>query len=889
MSGDELWKELRQCGSEGELVEVLRRVKHASDEVSVELDEVVAGGRAAQNHSLKRLESLRGQLATALGSSRELGSSLAGASFVALRISSKVRSIDNEHSRVKQALKYVQDIQLLKSSILGIRDAMDTRDWERAANYASKARQLPKELINGQFAKLMIPTSEVPNYPQESLTEACDSLCQLFLREFDKATKIRDMDNVSRYFRLFPLIGEETQGLDVYGKFVCGIITTQSRQLIQSRPSDGSMIYGFAMSRLFENIASIVEKHTPIVEKHYGTGRMARVVDSIQNVADSQGGLIIDTFWDEQRINKVVSEVKSYAYSYLVSSFTSSGRMAGAARSGSPSLDAQYQPRRSEDEGVDLKQVAGFVNEMSVMLNRWNLYCNFLAVRWDSFSLIDQAPASVSASASASVSASASTTASTPASASTPTATPTPSRSSTHIITPGSLIPGTSHNGSINTIPGSSSSSSGTVIPVSDEQTTTSSTLHVPSVIVSSQLKKKVDTIVNPAMESLAVFVFRRSVEKAFQLEDLPDLTQKFTPEIPVVTSVVDDVMYILNTLTQQVLSTGQTDFIKTVISSFRRILESDFVGIIQRKLRDEAPKQQLATSTPARVATPLARKPTANMSMSTSSANPSTSSGLGNPALGSSTTVAPSFGIPIMEERKLRIFLIYLNTLSVTADYTNRILRSMDVEGQLHFDDDAQLVTDTLESLSTNFRARCNDLINDGVQVVFTTVINPRLRTICSAMFRDADYMLSPEETDTEDDYTSSSHRSSSRNHSISANFAYDWNSLMAGYAHTLSPDNYNKLIALVATSLSRTIEKWIWSLEGKVNELGAIRLDRDISKIIGILTDGRYKVRDKFVRVAQIVTIVGFDDIDDEQDDIDWILSDSDRQRARQIRVDR
>jgi hypothetical protein len=763
---DELEVRLQNATSEEELISVLALIESADDNVTGSLQQLVSTGRQARSHSLKRLELLRTQLATALNISRDLSSTLGSTAFVATRISSKVRNIDTEHSRVKQALKYVEDVMALKSNILGIQDAMDTRDWERAANYVHKAMSLPSDLINGEFANKMVPTSEIPDYPADTLAKARDSLSSLFTREFERASKVRDMENVSRYFKLFPLIGHESQGLDIYGKFICGIITAQSRQLIQSRSSEGSKLYGLAMSRLFENIAAIVSQHAPIVEKHYGKGRMIRVVDKIQIEADSQGGLIIDTFWDECRIDKTVSEIRGYAYSYLVSSFS---RVA-ITRTGSP---VDPTPRRSEDEGVDLKEVASYVHEMSVMLNRWALYRSFLASRWQDF--IDPEP---------------------------------------------------------------------------------SVTWNMPDLIVNnSMFAKKVSTKISPAFESLAVFVFRRSIEKAFQLEELPDLKQRFTQESPLTTSVVDDVMYILNTLSQQLLSTGETPLIKNLIANFRRILESDFVGMIQRKLRDEAPKQQLS-GTPARVATPQGQR-------RVMSGFESWTSSLG--------------GLTGNDERRLRIFLVYMNNLSVCSGYTERILNSMDMKPIVAFEDDVEAVRDALNSLASNFRARCSDLINDGAQVVFSTVINSRLRTICSAAFKDADYMLSPSEG------------SDATFTDMSATFGHGWKSLMTGFSRMLSPENYYRLLSIVATSLSRILEKWIWSLEGKVNELGVIRLDRDISKIIASLSEGRYKVRDRFVRVAQIVMIIGLDEQEDEQEDIEWTLTDEERQKARFIRVDR
>jgi hypothetical protein len=102
------------------------------------------------------------------------------------------------------------------------------------------------------------------------------------------------------------------------------------------------------------------------------------------------------------------------------------------------------------------------------------------------------------------------------------------------------------------------------------------------------------------------------------------------------------------------------------------------------------------------------------------------------------------------------------------------------------------------------------------------------------------------------------------------------------------MSPENYGRLLTIVTSSMTRIFEKWIWSLEGKVNDLGAIALDRDVSRIIGCLSEGHYRVREKFVRVAQIVMIAGLDDPEEEAA-MDIVLSEEERVRARAMRVER
>ena len=97
--------------------------------------------------------------------------------------------------------------------------------------------------------------------------------------------------------------------------------TAQSRTRIRSRHEGAnniSLFYGLAMTRLFENIAAIVNQHAPIVERHYGKGRMAKVLDRVQDEADSQGGLIIDTYWDERSVARLLQRSRRMDFLILL-------------------------------------------------------------------------------------------------------------------------------------------------------------------------------------------------------------------------------------------------------------------------------------------------------------------------------------------------------------------------------------------------------------------------------------------------------------------------------------------------------------------------------------------------------------------------------------------
>ena len=106
---------------------------------------------------------------------------------------------------------------------------MEKKDWDEAATFIHQASLVDTSIIHGPLAMAAVPTSEIPDPPTIFLSQASDALFKLFLREFDAAAKVKDEERITRFFRLFPLIGKEKEGLDVYGRFVCGIVAGRSR------------------------------------------------------------------------------------------------------------------------------------------------------------------------------------------------------------------------------------------------------------------------------------------------------------------------------------------------------------------------------------------------------------------------------------------------------------------------------------------------------------------------------------------------------------------------------------------------------------------------------------------------------------------------------------
>ncbi|KAF1983571.1 COG4-domain-containing protein [Aulographum hederae CBS 113979] len=733
------------------------------------------------SRELGRLDLLRAQLGTQVVNTRAISNGmLSDAAGTAHRISGAVKRLDQEQANVKATLDVVEQVAELKACVLGVHGSMGApQDWETAAGYLNRASTIPADVIDGTFAEEIVPTAEVPDPPRVTLDHAAESLCALFLREFEKATKDADGARVTRFFKLFPLIGRSDVGLDAYGRYVCHGVAARARtNLNTSSARKEGYFYANTLTKLFEHIAQIVDGHLPLVERHYGPGMMVKVIERLQIEADVQGGIVLDTWSEDRVIDRKLTDIKSYAFSFLVQSFLPAQKpAAGTPRSMSPAKGVSAAAaRNSEDEGVNMKEVDALLGETAVMLGRWALYTRFLASK------------------------------------SMP-----PEISSSNGITP----------------------------------------MTMPPYLATSMLQKKVSNLLIEPFNTMSTFYFRRSVEKAFQLDESPsDLTLNPTKPLgaspPFVTSAVDDVMYIVAQVVQRTLATSQRAVVTNVIPTLARVLGSDFIGMIQRKMRDESyPKAAIAGSLPP--------------------------------------------------EDKIIAFLVLCNNLDIATDYIHRIVSQHLGSSQQNphdqnpptsladtfpFNHDAQVVSNSLSAMESSFAAKSSDLLSDGIQVLFHQVMKPRMRHILSETFRDIDYAPDPSDTaeDSKDDPTDGD--------VVKARFERGWLALTKPLKRILTPSNFERLLTESTRYLSKALENRIWGLYGKISEFGAVRLERDVGGLVqAAVAGGRYGLRDAFARCVQVTLVLNLEAEEWEElvagevgdDGMSWVLDEGERRRAR------
>lgn len=332
--------------------------------------------------------------------------------------------------------------------------------------------------------------------------------------------------------------------------------------------------------------------------------------------------------------------------------------------------------------------------------------------------------------------------------------------------------------------------------------------------------------------------------------------------------SAVDDVMYIVDQVVERSLATSQRPVISSVIPSVTRVLDSDFIGMIQRKMRDESyPKAAIQGALPPE-----------------------------------STIIA---------------FLVLINDLDMATDYIKRIVQSRleiqqgksssngranasfkPLDALFPFEDDAFYARSALRTLQQSFDAKASELISDGIYVAFKNIVKPRLRPLLSDAFRNIDYQMNEselEEANRSMDNEEAADQGTEGN--MQYHFQRGWDALTRPIGRIFTDNNFERLLSITTSYLAEVLEKRIWSYYGRINDLGAVRLERDVASLVNVVVrGGRYGLRDAFVRCTQICIVMNMEDDEwaetqapigkaAKEDNLEWKLDREERLRARAI----
>ncbi|KAI6006065.1 COG4-domain-containing protein [Pisolithus albus] len=362
----------RRLTNLGEILSCLSSYQSEEAELSASLTELLSD-RDSITQSLQLLQSLIPSLDDLHGESSHLVDKVSSTAHTAERVGGRVKSLDQEMGRISQAVDRVGQVMELKSSLMQLQASIDAQDWESATRYCARAMSLPPQVISGPFAEAVVPTAENHLPPSQTLQTAREELLTIFSKHFAQASRSRDAAATSRYFKLFPLIGWEAEGLEAYASFVVDLVRVRAPT---SANTASPLYHVTVLTALFENVATIVDQHHPVVEKYYGKGKMQIVVERLLEECDRVVRSTLSSWREDRAIGKKVNTFTanwpSDLTDFQLSVIGSSPFSLNSLRKQHPSNTA------NEDDNPNPREIDKVLSEIAGMCGRWNLFRKFL-------------------------------------------------------------------------------------------------------------------------------------------------------------------------------------------------------------------------------------------------------------------------------------------------------------------------------------------------------------------------------------------------------------------------------------------------------------------------------------------------------------------------------
>lgn len=812
------------------------------------------------NKELRSLELERVDLTSVLSDFQSSLSKISTSKNTANIIYSDINSTDQEYKYLNKTVLFLKDVRTLKNNISLINSALGDKDYVMAAEAINEIRQLPPTIITSRYAKNVIPTAELPTEPQELITEWCKQLTEIFRSQFETAVEKKDIDQLTVFFKLFPLIGESQLGLDIYSRYICEIISAENRKILE-----GAIKYnaGFntVILQLFKVASMVINEHSKIIAKCYGTQYLTTIMEKIEKETELQATLVLNYFSENRKPAELIKQInnrKRQEENKMRANYNEDSDD-DDDDSDSDSDSEDNKPVIKPTELISLIDLESLINEYSQILQNWSMYTRLFSVKWVEFS----------------------------------------------------------------------------------ENRSLDDPLVLPDPIMNGNFLSKLHKEHHIANFQLLLFKFLGdSFTKILSLEEMPSLNEFITLDVinhkdqsswPI-SSVLEDMTLLIRKCLIYSLNTGNITIFANFLDKLIVFVQNEFlVRFIQAKFKS------LQAKLPASSNTSFVALRRYIPKLDGESLDSKSGSRLGSPAYdrrdaspqnASKLTQLGNFdfrnafaniqsnlqSVVINEENAssesilaLHHFLIYINTLFFT-DFSLKLLLTSEILEKnprllidnFPFNDDTTTVKEKIESSQSTILAQTAKLSSWSIKVLFEKVIANRLRLLFKGLFVNT-YNNNDYDTDIDDSLSESRcYVSNIENFEDLSNmneFVNKWTTLIQPFQNVLYDDAFNQLVKQAATYSSKIIEKKIWSLQ--VNELGAIKLDRELSLFITTLCGNNYSLREIFVRNSQIVLLLGFDDDDfdiqtgDIKDEIsnsmDWVLKPQERINARNLMVDK
>nr|GMD36412.1 conserved oligomeric Golgi complex subunit 4 [Ipomoea batatas] len=314
----EALEHVRKLTDVGAMTRLLHECIAFQRAIDLEL-ETVLSQRSDLDKQLSGLQKSAQVLDIVKADSDHLLSNVGSTSLLADQVSAKVRQLDLAQSRVNDTLLRIDAIVHRSNCLDGVQKALDSEDFESAANYIQSFLQIDAKYRDSSGSE-----------QREQLLASKKQLEAIVRRRLAAAVDQRDHPTVLRFIRLYSPLGLEEEGLQVYVGYLKKVIAMRSRlefeQLVDSMsdlnqqaqpPNQNPLNFVASLTNLFKDIVLAIEENDEILRSLCGEDAIVYAICELQEECDSRGSMILKKYMEYRKLAILTSEINSYKSNLL--------------------------------------------------------------------------------------------------------------------------------------------------------------------------------------------------------------------------------------------------------------------------------------------------------------------------------------------------------------------------------------------------------------------------------------------------------------------------------------------------------------------------------------------------------------------------------------------
>ncbi|CAG0913419.1 unnamed protein product [Notodromas monacha] len=230
-------------------------------------------------------------------------------SSLAESVSAKVRRLDVMKSHISGCQSRVDDLLDLQNCTEGVRTSLQNEDFEEAAGHIHRFLSLDEAALTSKEDDSGLRDAFA------SLHASRAHLMQVVSAQFDLAVSQDDAASVERFFKIFPLLNMQEEGLQKFSKCLQRKLReawTKAQLAGKQEHKRENVKFADLLTILLEETARIIEVHQPLVETYYGPGNLTYVVAELQKECDSHFREVIESFRRGRNFENMISNAKMW-------------------------------------------------------------------------------------------------------------------------------------------------------------------------------------------------------------------------------------------------------------------------------------------------------------------------------------------------------------------------------------------------------------------------------------------------------------------------------------------------------------------------------------------------------------------------------------------------